>query len=151
MADSRGISHGPGWWLRNADILLATVEHTQTTVADSVDPATGAIIEQVIFRPPVACIVTGISIIPNSGTTLGASTVINKSTVGTGTVHVASVGVTSVTTARAIAMSLNSGAVTLSANQVLTLRRTTATADTVQASAVVDITYRMQYTKLDGN
>jgi hypothetical protein len=149
MADTRGMSHGPGWWLRNADNLLAAVEHSLVTITDTADHTTGAIIEQAFFKAPVACVLTAINYTPNSGTTVGAGTVHNLGTVGARTVVVATVGVTTVLAFKPISHSLSSTATTLVAGDVLTLRRTTASSDTVQASGVMEVKYRVQYSRLD--
>ena len=153
MADTRGISVGPGWLLRHADTVLATLEQTQVFLPGIAAGLTGAIIEDAVWRAPVDVTITGIYFTPNRNTTIGTCTVQNVGTAGTVTVAVATINAASVAARdmQTLSLSTVSGALEIDAGERLTFKRGTASATTCPSPGQMNIVYYMRRTKRDGS
>jgi hypothetical protein len=153
MADTRGISVGPGWLLRHADTLLASLENTQVRVNGIASGLTGAVVEEVVWKAPVDATITAMRFMPSAASTIGTCTIINKGTAGSGTVAIATINAASVAAFSEQTLSLSTVTANLEVDQgeYVTFKRGTASATTCPVAGLVEIAWYMRRTKRDGS
>lgn len=139
MGDTRRLSTGPGWWQNNADSLLKAIEYTGAAI-----PAATANQEHPVFIAPANLHITKVSLIPATQY-VGAVGLVNRGSAAAGTVSAATrtVGTIAGTSPSTLTLSTVTNAIAITAGEVLSLTRATASGDTASPAALVAIEYTL--------